>query len=269
MIQLELIVNLNPTDAIESEFSTFENIIGSAHRDVLTGDDRENLIHGGAGDDVIKGGKSSDTLEGGPGADTLDGGHTRRANDNPLDLYTDTASYSFAAAGVTVDLDAGRGTAGDAMGDRFVSIEHFMGSDNDDMFIAGEDADSINGGAHHADNIVDEEPDHDRSNGDTVSYEKSEEAVTVNLGIAAGEAQLEEVDLNGDGVIGPEAEENLGVNPEGSYAAGDRLTSIENVIGSSQDDVLTGNGQLNELYGGAGDDKLTAVENQPSLVHRP
>ena len=50
------------TDAVETEFSTFENIIGSAHRDVLTGDDRMNNIMGGAGDDVIKGGRSDDML---------------------------------------------------------------------------------------------------------------------------------------------------------------------------------------------------------------
>ena len=34
------------------------------------------------------------------------------------------------------------------MGDRFVSIEQFMGSANDDMFIASEDPDIIDGGAH-------------------------------------------------------------------------------------------------------------------------
>ena len=165
------------TDPIDVEFSTFENITGSAHRDLLTGDDRMNVIKGGAGDDVLKGGKSSDTLEGGPGADTLDGGHTRRGATDARDEYMDTASYSGAAAGVTVDIDAGRGTGGDAMGDRFTSIEQFMGSANDDMFLAGEDPDIINGGAHGADDIVGGEPDHDRSDGDTVSYEKSEEAV--------------------------------------------------------------------------------------------
>ena len=139
---------------------------------------------GGAGDDVLKGGRSSDTLEGGPGADTIDGGHTRTSNTVPADMYTDTASYSMAAAGVTVDLEAGRGTAGDAMGDRFVSIEHFMGSGNDDMFIAGEDPDNIDGGAHDADDMVGGEPDYDGSDGDTVSYEKSEEAVHVDLAVA-------------------------------------------------------------------------------------
>ena len=100
----------------------------------------------------------------------------------------DTASYSFAAAGVTVDIDAGRGTGGDAMGDRFTSIEQFMGSANDDMFIAGEDPDIIDGGDHGADDIVDGEPDYDRSDGDTVSYEKSEEAVHVDLAEVDGVA---------------------------------------------------------------------------------
>ena len=30
-------------------------------------------------------------------------------------------------------------------------------------------------------------------------------------------------------------------------------------MGSSHDDVLIGNGEVNELYGGDGDDELTAV----------
>ena len=253
----------DPTDAVETEFSTFENIIGSAHRDNLTGDDRINVIHGGAGDDVLKGGRSGDTLEGGPGADTLDGGHTRTSNTDESDMFTDTASYSFAAAGVTVDIDAGRGTGGDAMGDRFISIEHFLGSRNDDMFIASEDADSIDGGAHNADDVnLDGEADYDQSDGDTVSYEKSEEGVWVNLGDTDAAGQTQFVDgpdstTRADGT----ADTHVEVNPEGSYAQGDVLTNIENVMGSSQDDVLMGNAMVNELYGGAGDDELTAVAN--------
>ena len=235
------------TDAVEAEFSTFENIIGSAHRDVLTGDDRMNTIMGGAGDDVIKGGKSDDTLEGGPGADTLDGGHTRTDNTDPSDVYMDTASYSRAAAGVTVDLDAGRGTGGDAMGDRFISIEHFLGSGNDDMFIAGEDADNIDGGAHDADNMVGGEPDYDGSDGDTVSYEKSEEGVHVDLG---------EMVQAMDAATAGEPD-----NPEGSYARGDMLDGIENVMGSNHDDVLEGNEARNEISGGDGDDELMAIAN--------
>ena len=55
-------------------------------------------------------------------------------------------------------------------------------------------------------------------------------------------------------------------NPEGSYARGDMLSNIENVMGSSHDDVLIGNEQVNELYGGDGDDELTAVANTAMVL---
>ena len=238
------------TDTVEAEFSTFENLIGSAHRDVLTGDDRENHIQGGAGDDVIRGGKSDDTLEGGPGADMIDGGHTRTSAEDPSDMFTDTASYANARAGVTVDLDAGKGTGGDAEGDTFVSIEEFMGSMNDDKFIASDEADVVNGGGHGADDMVGGEPDWDGSDGDTISYEKSEEAVTVNLGTPGGQDGAQE---SGATATDP--------NPEGSYARGDMLTGIENVMGSDQGDSLTGDDNKNELYGGLGNDELIAIAN--------
>ena len=138
----------------------------------------------------------------------------------------DTASYALARAGVIVDLAAGRGTGGDAMGDRYISIEHFMGSANDDLFIASEDPDSIDGGEHDADNMVGDEPDYDGSDGDTISYEKSEEAVFVDM--APGTA--------------PNLVEATDINEEGSYARDDAfgtdITGIENVIGSSHDDKL-------------------------------
>ena len=232
------------TDTIDVEFSTFENITGSDHRDLLTGDDRMNTISGGAGNDVLRGGKSSDTLEGGPGADMIDGGHTRTSATDSSDMYTDTASYSGARAGVTVDIDAGEGTGGDAMGDTYISIEQYVGSSNDDLFIASEYADTVDGSTH-ADDDTDAfgDPDPDGSDGDTISYVNSEEAVTVDLGREGAQSST------------------TSDNPEGSYARGDTLTDIENVIGSSMNDKLTGNDKVNELYGGAGNDTLTAMAN--------
>ena len=252
------------TDTIDAEFSTFENITGSAHRDLLTGDDRVNIIKGGAGDDVLRGGRSNDTLEGGPGADMIDGGHTRTSATDASDMFTDTASYAGAMAGVTVDIDAGEGTGGDAMGDTFTSIEQYMGSNNDDMFIASEYADTVMGGTHADDNVDDfGDPDADGSDGDTMSYEKSEEGVWVNLALTVGQPQYVVTADNTpftptDGSPFDPAT-HTEVNPEGSYAQGDVLTEIENVMGSSQGDVLMGSDQVNELYGGAGDDELTAV----------
>ena len=62
-----------------------ENLIGSAHGDILAGDRRDNVLDGGPGDDtlyggpgggndVMSGGTGSDRLFGGQGADTLKGG---------------------------------------------------------------------------------------------------------------------------------------------------------------------------------------------------
>jgi Ca2+-binding RTX toxin-like protein len=74
---------------------------------------------------------------------------------------------------------------------------------------------------------------------DTVSYAASSAGVTVNLttGLASG----------GD-------------------AAGDELISIENVIGSSAADVLTGNGVANVLNGGLGADTLSGGEGADVFI---
>ena len=120
----------------EIDVSTFENVRGSAHNDDLTGDHRMNM------------------LEGGGGADDIDGG-----------AGWDTATFANAMEGVTVDLGANRGTGGEAEGDRYSDIEAFMGSGNDDTFIAGRGFDTVDGSGGQ----------------DTISYEKSKRAVTVNL----------------------------------------------------------------------------------------
>lgn len=52
-------------------FSGFENVIGSAHGDVIVGSDGHNVIHGGDGDDVIRGGHGIDEIYGGAGNDTF------------------------------------------------------------------------------------------------------------------------------------------------------------------------------------------------------
>lgn len=51
-----------------------ENVIGSAHADVLFGDAGGNKLRGLAGDDIIDGRGGNDTLAGGDGNDTINGG---------------------------------------------------------------------------------------------------------------------------------------------------------------------------------------------------
>ena len=244
----------DPDGAAEGDpvdVATFENVTGSGHNDTLTGDHRVNTLTGGKGNDSLRGMSGVDTLIGGPGADRLDGGEDAREKNNTIqareavDLNKDgdtadpgeaaivagpasidVASYAGSKMGVTVDLDSGRGLAGDAEGDTLVNIEKVDGSGNDDVFIAGSGADNIDGKGNTTGGI-----------GDTVSYELSEAGVIVDLTVAT--AQTDTTDT-----------------AEDSYAVGDILANIENVTGSLDDDTLTGTGEANVLNGGDGDDTL-------------
>ena len=107
--------------------------------DTLAGEGGDDTIYGGAGSDYILGGSGTDRLfgeagddflTGNAGADTLDGG----AGD-------DRAYFYDSADGVGLDLAAGLGTAGDAAGDTFVSIEGVYGSAQGADTLLGSDGD--------------------------------------------------------------------------------------------------------------------------------
>ena len=217
------------------DVATFENVTGSDHDDRLTGDHRMNVLMGGKGNDTLRGLAGADTLHGGPGADTLDGGSSISNPDDPEDNQTqhlDVASYAHAMAGVTVNMDTMKGTAGDAEGDTLVNIEKVVGSNHDDMFIAGSKADNIDGGDSTG----------MKAKGDTVSYELSEDGVQVDLG------------ARDDSVVA-----DL-MNGRDSYAMGDELADIENLTGSNHKDILIGDsGANNTLIGGGGDDQLFGI----------
>ena len=217
------------------KFGSFTDIIGSPQRDTLTGDSKYNTIKGGGGSDTLSGDSGNDELIGGPGADTLNGG-----------IGTDTASYAGAMAGVTLDLSAGRGTAGEAAGDRWTigtnqDIEKFVGSEHDDKFIAGKGVDNIDGGGGN----------------DTVSYEKSRKSVEVGL---------TDTDAQAQGATGS-------FDNEDNYAKGDILSSIENIIGSNvssggadaSHDKLTGDSVANVIEGRGGNDTLTGGRGADTL----
>ena len=88
------------------------------------------------------------------------------------------------------------------------------GAAGDDKLIGGKGTDQMNGGA----------------NTDTVSYEKSDAAVTINL---------------------------AGKSGAGGHAAGDTYESIENAIGSAYGDALYGDAGNNALRGLGGNDALS------------
>lgn len=113
----------------------FENAIGGDGDDTLTGNAQTNLLSGMRGDDTLSGGDGNDTLTGGPGADSLHGG-----------TGVDVASYQASAGAVTVDLQTGSGSGGDAEGDTLDGIENAAGSENDDTLMGSIGANHLLGG---------------------------------------------------------------------------------------------------------------------------
>ena len=65
---------LNAGAAVGDRFVSIENLLGSVHGDVLTGDGGANALDGGAGNDTLVGGAGMDVIYGGIGDDYLNGG---------------------------------------------------------------------------------------------------------------------------------------------------------------------------------------------------
>ena len=116
---------VNPAgETLEMEVPDVEDLVGSAHDDILVGAHGPNRLGGYRGDDELDGREGDDWLDGGPGADVLRGGEGN-----------DTASYVFSALttgqGVEVRLHNGTARGGEAEGDSF-DITVFFG-DAEDM----------------------------------------------------------------------------------------------------------------------------------------
>ncbi|GJD40912.1 M10 family metallopeptidase C-terminal domain-containing protein [Methylobacterium bullatum] len=114
----------------------FENILGSAFDDKLSGNGLANILSGAAGNDALYGYDGDDTLLGGAGADRLDGG-----------AGFDTLDYGASAAGVSVNLSTGAVSGGDAAGDVLVGIERVAGSRFADTLVGTLGVDLLDGRA--------------------------------------------------------------------------------------------------------------------------
>ena len=113
-------------DAQGDTISGFENLIGSAQGDGLTGDGLgSNTIYGGLGNDAVDGLAGNDTLYGGAGQDFV--------------IYGNSPTF-----GVTVDLSLNTATGG-LDNDRLFEIEHVSGSNFNDTLIGDGLANSLVG----------------------------------------------------------------------------------------------------------------------------
>ncbi|KFG68409.1 calcium-binding protein [Microvirga sp. BSC39] len=258
---------------------------GTRASDTLNGLGGDDTIVGGRGHDVLNGGLGDDLLRGGPGRDRLIGGPGE-----------DWADYRDAATAVTVYLGSPTRNTGEALGDRYSSIERLRGGRFDDTLV-GTSRDNVLEGVTGADIL----------NGslgfDFARYKSAPEGVTasladpsVNTGHAAGDTYISIEGLQGsdfaDTLIG-DANKNvlvgglgadvlnggdgfdfarydvyhngrLGVTADlsnsalnqGRNAIGDSYVSIEGLVGTRFADRLTGDDAANNLQGQAGNDRL-------------
>ncbi|MEM1048855.1 MAG: CHRD domain-containing protein, partial [Pseudomonadota bacterium] len=116
-----LVSQVGPGGVVIQEFDDFENVIGSNFDDVIFGNNEINILEGGAGNDLIHSFGGADVLDGGSGIDT--------------------ALFSAAPVGVTVDLDE-NGDAVSSFGDTLIDFENINGS------VAGDDSISGNSGVN-------------------------------------------------------------------------------------------------------------------------
>ncbi len=261
---------------------TLESATGGTGNDTITGEAGTNVLNGGDGADTLAGLRGNDTLDGGPGVDTLDysaaeagvtvnlaslaaqntggaGTDTLLAaenvigssfgdvllgtvGDNVLDggPGIDAADYSSFALGVTVDLSVagaqGTGTAGN---DALMAMENVTGGSGRDTLTGTVGPNSLAGGAGN--DLLMATAGADVLDGgagsDTVDYSSRPPGVVVNL-TSGTAASAGDVDL---------------------------LTTVENATGSSGADLLTGDGAVNTLEGGDGNDRLRGLAGADSL----
>jgi Ca2+-binding RTX toxin-like protein len=260
-------------------------LFGNSHDNDLDGNDGDDYLSGDAGNDNIDGGRGDDNLVGGAGADVLSGG----------DGY-DTATYYDSWEGVRAVMlgpAVGRPPTyhsehGSAEGDLIVGdIEALQGSNyNDDLLgndfnnrlDGGNGNDNLNGwggndfivGGRGADQLW------GGSGIDTLSYEKSDAGVFVNLhgGVAnGGDAQgdylgydfeIFEGTAYRDVVSGNAMDNQLylggGNDTASGYQGDDDIkggTGDDFIMGDEGDDYLFGQDGNDILLGGSGDDRLT------------
>ncbi len=228
-------------EARNDELRNIENLYGSVHNDVLSGDDNDNRIDGNLGDDILQslggddtvwgddgndliftgfgddrseGGSGNDFVRSGPGKDTILGG----SGDDTL------------GASNKADLLRGGDGADLLLGSN--GNDRLFGDGGNDTLLGGNGQDTLNGGAG-ADLLI------GNDNNDTASYASAGAGVQVRL-------------WNGDGVKGE--------------AVGDQLLEIESLAGSAFNDTLTGDVGANRIDGNLGADFIQGLDGDDQLI---
>ena len=253
------------SDAEGDTLAGIENLIGSAHGDVLTGDKQANQILGGDGHDTIHGGTGNDFLDGGANNDVLDGGignDTLWGGDNDDTIHGGTGN-DF--------LDGGRGD------DTFM-FSNDNGHDTINNFEDGTDGIRLDGVFDFSAQVTIEDAGDDAIitwKGGTVTVENiNRSSLTfVDFGLPEETILGDENDNRNDTLAGDGKAElirGLSGNDSLSGGAGNDIikggSGGDTLNGDAGDDVLDGWRGNDTLNGGEGDDLLYGSRGNDILL---
>lgn len=275
-VNISLLTAQNTVGAGTDTISEFENLIGTAFADTLTGDSVDNVIFAGDGDDIVEGSDGNDTLTGGNGVDTV--------------TYVNAlADVTFSLATLTAQTTVGAGT------DTVSGFENLTGSGFNDT-LTGDSSNNVidaGGGNDTVDGGDGDDALIGGSGTDTVSYANAASGITFDLSLATAQntvgagtdtvSGFENVTGSGfDDIIVGTSGNNILTGDAGtdtlSYANAvsditfdlslataqatggggtDTVSGFENLIASGFDDVIAGTSGNNVLEGGAGIDTIS------------
>jgi Ca2+-binding RTX toxin-like protein len=230
-------INGNDGDDVLAGGVGNDTVYGGKGVDTLAGDAGDDKLYGDTGNDKVSGGDGKDSLVGGDGDDVLDGG-----------IGNDTAAGGKGNDGISGDAGDDK-LYGDTGHDKVSGgdgNDSLLGGDGDDALAGDGGDDSINGGKGN-----DKISDGDGS--DKVDGDSGDDWIMAGAG--------DDSYVGGSGVDTLDFSAYTGVKVDllahtASGAGNDKISGVENVIGSAGDDVLTGDSLANLIVGGDGNDLI-------------
>ncbi|WP_331256366.1 beta strand repeat-containing protein [Candidatus Bealeia paramacronuclearis] len=225
------------TPAQTSTANATITVTGTDNNDVLVGTSDKSLS-GGAGDNVLY------LLDG-------KGGGTFYSTSQTLNNFLDLQYAGSPTAGITVNLGAPVATAsGPSIGTvTLQNIQNVIGSSGDDLFIAGTGPESFDGGA----------------GSNTIDYSYSTTGVVVNLSSSVIGKTNQTITFTSGFILSGAVSSDTALIGNGGPV--DTLKNIQNVTGSSHDDVIFAGDGNTTIEGGAGSDIIEGGSGQDTFIY--
>lgn len=233
-----------------------DKLFGGIGNDNLTGGNGNDALGGDAGDDDLQGGSGNDTIDGGAGLDVITGddGNDKLGGGADDDVVAGGNGKDRIEGGAGNDaLEGGAGADGikggegddDLAGDD--GNDTLVGGDGNDTLLGGAGNDKLDGGKGSDHLLCGEDAGNDSLAGgagdDLVDYSAASTGMIINLSIGVAK--------------GNDATSSSGI---------DKLSGIEDVLGSTLGDLIIGTKGANDLDGGDGNDVLIGAMGADTLT---